>query len=150
MTKRRVAAIGFGLVSGAALLAGVMALPFAASTDDVLANGYRRAFADADTTWTPGPAANIWLSRHREQSAAPRKPVVLGDRITVGRTTRSDVYEVIGLEHIDGEALGLQTMRIQVVTARVDGLPQPQTVRFLFAVEAAPPTPSPPPTDKVL
>lgn len=150
MTMRRVASIGFGLVSGAALLAGLLALPFATSTDDVLASGYGRAFAEADTTWAPGPAANIWLSRHGEQPATLRKPVTMGDRITVGSTARSDVYEVVALEHLDGEPLGLPTLRIQVVTARLDSRRQAETVRFLFAVQAAPATSSPPPADKVL
>lgn len=150
MTMRRVASIAVSLVTGATLLAGIAGIAWLRTSEDLLASGYGRALADADTAWTSGQAANVWLSGQGEQSATLRKAVSMGDRISVGGPARSDVYEVVGLEHIDGEALGLPTLRIQVVTARIDHRPQAETVRFLFAVEAAPTAPSPPPPGKVL
>ena len=68
---------------------------------------------------------------------------------------RSDVFEVVALGQIDGEPLGLPTMRIQVVTARLDGQAAEgqapgETVRFLFAVDDLRPVPAQPKPDKVL
>ena len=150
MTKHRLTSIALGLATGAALLVGYTCVNGFRTTDDVLASGYGRALADADTAWNHGPAHNIWLSGQGEQPASLRKAVALGDRITVGGHARSDVYEVVGLEHIEGEALGMPTLRIQVVTARIDSRAQSETVRFLFAVEAAPTAPASPPPGKVL
>ena len=41
-------------------------------------------------------------------TAAEVTPIRSVDRITVGSTARSDVYEVVALEHLDGEPLGLR------------------------------------------
>ena len=108
----------------------------AGSTDAVLERGYVRALAAADTHWASSRTGDLWLSRFGEHPATLRKAVTIGDRITVGGATRSDVFEVVGLEQIDGEQLGQPLLRIQVVTARVDGTTSGETVRFLFAVEA--------------
>ncbi len=130
-------------------------------TGNVLASGYGRALADADTSWSSAASgkssANLWLSGLGDQPIAMRKAVAIGDRITVANNSRTDVFEVVNLEQIDGEPLGLQATRIQVVTARVDGNASGghasvsgETVRFLFAVDDARPVPAQPKPDKVL
>ena len=124
-----------------ALLAAVGYCNLAGSADAVLANRYGRALGDAETHWGNSPTANLWLSRIGDQPAVLHKAVSIGDRITVAGAARSDVFEVVGLERIDGEALGQPALHVQVVTARADGGVSSETVRFLFAIEtpAAPP-----------
>ena len=122
----------------------------AGGAGDVLARGYSRALAEADTTWSSAQAGNLWLSGMGEQPAMLRKAVSVGDRITVGGHSRNDVFEVVNLAQIDGEPLGLPALRIQVVTARVDGATAGETVRFLFAVDAPATAPAQPKPDKVL
>ena len=124
-----------------ALLAVVGYCNLAGSADAVLANRYGRALGDAETHWGNSPTANLWLSRIGDQPAVLHKAVTIGDRITVAGASRSDVFEVVGLERIDGEALGQPALHVQVVTARADGGVSSETVRFLFAIEtpAAPP-----------
>ena len=117
---------------------------------NVLARGYGRALADVDTSWSGPPPGNLWLSGIGEQPIAMRKAVTIGDRITVGNNSRTDVFEVVGLGQIDGEPLGFPAMRIQVVTARVDGHASGETVRFLFAVDDPTPVTAQPKPDKVL
>ena len=139
-----------GIAAGCALVTAVGYVSFTGGAGDVLARGYGRAFAEADTTWSTAQPGNLWLSGLGEQPAALRKAVVIGDRITVGGSGRSDVFEVVGLEQIDGEPLGLPALRIQVVTARVDGSGTGESVRFLFAVDGPATAPAAPKPDKVL
>lgn len=138
------------VVAGCAL-AGVLGyVGLAGGSGDMLARGYSRAFALSETAWSTAQPGHLWLSGLGEQPAALRKAVVIGDRITVGGSGRSDVFEVVGLEQIDGEPLGSPALRIQVVTARVDGSVTGETVRFLFAVDGPATAPAAPKPDKVL
>ena len=158
---------GLGVAVACAVTAAVGYAAFSGGDTDltarVLARGYGQALADVDTSWTSAhsgkdaakASGNLWLSGLSEQPMPMRKAVVVGDRITVGNTTRSDVFEVVALGQIDGEPLGLPTMRIQVVTARLDGQAAEgqapgETVRFLFAVDDLRPVPAQPKPDKVL
>jgi len=150
-TSRR----GLAVACGAAVLTAIVYAGGAADVaGNVLARGYGQALADVDTAWRSAPSGkasgNLWLSGLGDQPVAMRKAVVIGDRITVGNNNRTDVFEVVGLGQIDGEPLGLQAMRLQVVTARVDGHPSGETVRFVFAVDEPRPVPAEPKPDKVL
>ena len=128
-------------LAAAALLLGGLVVAVAHANlpgraDAVLADGYGRALADADTHWSSTRSENLWLSRLGDQPVVLRKAIMIGDRITVGGNAHADTFEVVGLEQIDGEGLGQPSLRIQVVTARIDGSATTETVRFLFAVEA--------------
>ena len=119
-----------------ALLATVGYASLTGSADAVLASRYGRALGDAETHWGSAPTANLWMSRLGDQPAVLHRAVAIGDRITVGGQARTDVFEVVGLERIDGDVLGQPSLHLQVVTARPDGNGPAETVRFLFAVEA--------------
>ena len=150
MSRSRIMSMAAAALLLGGLLGAVGYANLPGSADNVLARGYGRALAEADTHWSSAQSENLWLSRLGDQPVVLRKAVMIGDRLTVGGNARSDTFEVVGLEQIDGEALGQPSLRIQVVTARVDGGATAETVRFLFAVDAPATAPLAPLPEKVL
>lgn len=134
------------LALGAVALVGGLCL-LTGGTERILAAGYGDALAHAEHDWTPAPATTqpkLWLSNTaNSQSHAIRKPVVIGDRISIGQAGELQAFKVLSVEHVDADAGGLAGVRIQIVTAQPDAPVAGETVRFIFAVDAAPATPKP-------
>lgn len=129
------------VVTGFAAVALLMAfaewLPGLGNADRLLAESYGRSLEDADTSWstTAAVAGHLHLSRMGERAQFVRKPVAVGDRITIASGAASDAFEVVELDTVDGASIGLTGMRLQVVTARPDNGLESETVRMIFAVE---------------
>lgn len=142
--------LGLGAVAAAAVTA--MLVVMGADTDRTLANSYGRTLAENDVAWSRAARPeNVWLSKTGDGAVPMHRAVTAGDRISIGRNGDVLAYQVVAVEQLEGDPAGLAGLRIQVVTARPDGAPHDETVRFLFAVEA-PAATSPPPakSDKVL
>lgn len=84
------------------------------------------------------------MSRLADTPAPSRKALAIGDRINISGTSGSDSYEVMALDTIDGATIGLAGIRLQVVTGRIDGAAESETVRFIFAVDGPAITPAKP------
>ena len=130
----------------------VAAIPLAhrAGPDAVLANGFGKVLADADTSWASMPR-NVWLSGLGGIPPGNDKVLAPGDTITIAaKDGRPQVIEVTGLELIDGERIGVPGVRFQLVTGRATDSPATTPVRFLFATDAATPAPATAQADRLL
>lgn len=122
-------------------LAGLCATAFgaewvtkSAAPDAVLSRSYGAALGDTDTAWTTRPP-NIWLSG-LAGTASAGKALAAGDSITIAsKDGRPDTIEVIELESVSGEPIGLPGVRFQLVTGRSRTQVPGTVVRFLFASE---------------
>jgi hypothetical protein len=138
-------------------LAGAVAIVAGASTTSreavaaaVLDGGYTSALADADTSWSSLPR-NIWLSGLGGGIPNISRALVPGDTITV-RTQNGQphVIQVLSVEKIEGERVGVPATDFQLVTGRgIDG-GEGAHVRFLFAAETPLSMPLAVPGDRVL
>ncbi len=110
--------------------------------DLVLARGYGRALADIDANWGIDQKSKLWLSNApaAAQPPAVARPIEhvlsVGDRITIAtQAGGKQSIEVTALEDIDGDSLGVEGVRFQVVTGRPLGDQTAHVVRFLFAID---------------
>ena len=138
------------IAAGAGLLAIVLGTgtlwALAGDADVMLARTYQRALADVDTTWSAQPSGQVWLSR----APATTPALAVGDTITIdARAGGQKTIRVTALEQIDGEGLGLAGVQFQIVTGQPVGS-DPETVRFLFAVELPSQGPGVPSSDRAL
>jgi hypothetical protein len=138
-------------------LAGAIAIVAGASTTSreavaaaVLDGGYTSALADADTSWSSLPR-NIWLSGLGGGIPHIARALVPGDTITIGnKDGQPHVIQVLSVEKIEGERVGVPGTDFQLVTGRgIDGR-EGSHVRFLFAAETPLSMPLPVPGDRVL
>lgn len=108
--------------------------------DRILARSYSSAL-EGDTRWERHEQPSLVLSRFagQETHAPAAKALAIGDRVTIGSVTASEVYEVVKLETIDGAAIGLAGVRLQVVTGRAEGASAEDDVKFIFVVDGAVP-----------
>lgn len=115
---------GFGLWGGA--------------SDRSLARTYGAALSAAAPEWPATRRGDVWLSNTGEGRALLRRPLVVGDRVTIsGPGGQPDVYEVIGLHEIGGDSVDMPGLRLQVVTGRQESSVGGESVRMLFAVEGS-------------
>lgn len=113
--------------------------------DRILAESYGRNLEDFDTSWSTSAVASghVHLSGLGERPQLTRKPIAVGDKITIASGVASDAFEVVELDTIDGASIGLTGLRLQVVTARLENAPASETVRMIFAVETPAIAPKP-------
>lgn len=136
MRMRAVAAAFLG-ATGLALAAWASGLPArSTSPDAILASGFDRALADTDTSWQ-APSPNLWLSAAGPTSAG--RSFSVGDVITIAnKGGRPLAVEVTGLQHVDGDRIGVPAVDFQLVTARSAHDPASPPMRFLFALGTSP------------
>jgi hypothetical protein len=92
----------------------------------------------------PKPVEALWPGRPGEPSLAFRRPLTVGDRVTISsRDGKPDRLSVIEVDQVDGVAVGAPGVRFQLVTSRLEGAPQGSLVRFLIAVDPAATVPAP-------
>jgi hypothetical protein len=120
-------------------------LPGLGNPDRMLAESYGRSLEDIDANWSTSATAsgNVHLSGLGERPQLTRKPITVGDKITIASGVASDAFEVVELDTIDGASIGLTGLRLQVVTARLESAPATETVRMIFAVETPAIAPKP-------
>lgn len=130
-------AMGLAAVAVVAGIGGWMAA--GGGAERMLASTYATALDEAETRWNrTDPHAALMLSQFADQErASPVKAIAIGDHVSIASGGSSDVYEVTGLETVDGSSIGLAGMRLQVVTGRIAGAPQAEPVKFIFAVDGA-------------
>jgi len=150
MLRHRAAAVLLGLTGLVA--AGLAAVPIAerAMPDAVLAKHYGAALAGADSSWS-SLGRNIWLSGLGGTGIATGRTLAAGDTITItAGDGRPRVIEVVSLELIDGEPIGMPGVRFQLITGHAAGEAEGSVVRFMFASEGPTSAPMPAPADRVL
>lgn len=105
--------------------------------DRTLSASYRAALDEASTRWERSDPAAVVLSQfaEAERGVPAMKSLAVGDRISVAASGHADAYEVTAIETIDGAALGMTGVRLQVVTSRIEGGASGDSVKFIFAVE---------------
>jgi hypothetical protein len=122
-----------------ALGAGTVVAMRGQSDDTILAEGYRRVLSDISPArqWQAPAAPNIWLSRADATPRPLRKPLAIGDRVSIaGKAGVVDVFEVLRVEQVEADAVGMPEQSIQIVTARPAHAEGGETVRFIFSVES--------------
>ena len=123
------------LAFAAGTVAGRGAMTDRATPDGVLASGFGHALADTDTSWTSMPR-NIWLSSLGANTVSGARNLAIGDHITIASgSAKARQVEVVALEHIDGAAIGRDTLRLQLVTAREAANPAAPPLRFMFVLD---------------
>jgi hypothetical protein len=129
-----------------AAVAGVFGLATSAP-EAVLSRSYENALSDVDAVWERRTSGHLWLSHApasvQSSSIAPlqfnplERALAVGDRISIAAVSGAEeAIEVVAIEHVGGEGLGLAGVQFQIVTGRVARGSGPETVRFLFAVDA--------------
>lgn len=78
----------------------------------------------------------IWPGASNGSTLALRRPLALGDQITISsRSGRPEKLSVIQLDGIDGAAIGAPGTQFQLVTTKVEGAAGDALVRLLVAID---------------
>lgn len=150
---RRVAQLmtWFGVTAAAVLAGGIGYVAGRGAPEDVLARSYASSLGDVSTHWQRPEGGHLWLSRAELHPLPLRKAIAVGDHVSIGSgSDRADSYEVVAVETIEADGLGLPGSQIQLVTARPEGTSTGAAVRLIFAVEPPASIPQTVRADKVL
>jgi hypothetical protein len=83
-------------------------------------------------------ADSIWSGAANGSNLALRRPVALGDQITISSgAKRPEKMSVVQIDSLDGAAIGAPGTRFQLVTAKVEGATDSSLVRLLVAIDPA-------------
>lgn len=134
-----------GLALGACLLPVTAMLLAGLPVDRLLDRTYGAGLQRLETVWAPVAELAPEFRLTALNAANPaQKPFIQGDRLVIDSPGRGkETIEVVATETLDGSALGLDGMTLQIVTGQPEGRGADSAVRFLFAIEKPKPEPKP-------